>query len=209
MSPQNDFRLRDVGVRNLSDAELMTYLLGDRKLAEQALTLGLGNLHSLFLEEVEQKLPTEIAAKLLAAAELGRRIACTARETKPVVQTPQDAINILLEDMRYLKKEHFKALLLDTQMKVIGLEIISVGTLDTTVVHPREAFGPALRRSAAYVLFAHNHPSGDPTPSQADIDSTARLIVAGEVLGIEVMDHIVIGDGTYFSFREQGILWEE
>lgn len=205
----NDIRLRDVGVRNLSNEELIQYLLGDQKLAQEVINLGIQNLHNLFLEEVEAKIPTEAAVKILAAAELGRRIACTSREEKPLIHTPEDAIAILLEDMRYLKKEYFKALLLDTQMKVIGLEIISVGTLDTTVVHPREAFGPALRRSAAYVLFSHNHPSGDPTPSQADIDSTARLIVAGEVLGIEVMDHIVIGDGTYFSFREHGILWEE
>lgn len=205
----NNIRIRDVGVRSLSNEELIQYLLGDQKLAQEVINLGIQNLHNLFLEEVEAKIPTEAAVKILAAAELGRRIACTSREEKPLIYTPEDAIAILLEDMRYLKKEYFKALLLDTQMKVIGLEIISVGTLDTTVVHPREAFGPALRRSAAYVLFAHNHPSGDPTPSQADIDSTARLIVAGEVLGIEVMDHIVIGDGTYFSFREQGILWEE
>ena len=205
----NNIRIRDVGVRSLSNEELIQHLLGDQKLAQEVINLGIQNLHNLFLEEVEAKIPTEAAVKILAAAELGRRIACTSREEKPLIYTPEDAIAILLEDMRYLKKEYFKALLLDTQMKVIGLEVISVGTLDTTVIHPREAFGPALRRSAAYVLFAHNHPSGDPTPSQADIDSTARLIVAGEVLGIEVMDHIVIGDGTYFSFREHGILWEE
>ena len=202
-------RLRDVGVRNLSNEELIQYLLGDQKLARQVLELGIENLHNLFLEEVEEKIPTPAATKILATAELGRRIASTLHEAKPCILTPQDAINILLEDMRYLKKEHFKALLLDVNMRVIGLEIISIGTLDSTIVHPREAFGPALRRAAAYVLFAHNHPSGDPTPSQADIDTTARLIVAGDVLGIEVMDHIVIGNGTYVSFREQGILWEE
>lgn len=204
-----NIRLRDVGVRSLSNQELIQYLLGDPKLAQEVLDLGIQNLHNLFLEEVEEKIPTEAAVKILAAAELGRRIASTSREERPHIYTPEDAINILLEDMRYLKKEHFKALLLDVQMKVIGLEVISIGTLDTTMVHPREAFGPALRRSAAYTLFAHNHPSGDPTPSQADIDTTARLIVAGEVLGIEVMDHIVIGNGDYVSFRQEGILWEK
>lgn len=204
----DEIRLRDVGVQHLSNQELIQYLLGDPKLVQEVLDLGIHNLHSLFLEEVEERIPTKAAVKLLAAAELGRRIASTSREKKPQILTPEDAINILLEDMRYLKKEHFKALLLNVQMRVIALETVSIGTLDTTMVHPREALGPALRKSAAYIIFAHNHPSGDPTPSPADIDTTARLMVAGEVLGIEVMDHIVVGDGTYVSFRDQGILWE-
>lgn len=206
----DEFRLRDKGVQNLSDEELLAWLLDDEKAARETLALGLHNLHSLFLEEVERKLPTKAAIKLKAAAELGRRIASCSRREKPIIMTPDDAISILLEDMRYLQKEYFKALLLNVRNKVIALETISIGTLDMGLVHPREALGPALRKSAAYVIFAHNHPSGDPTPSEADIDLTARLLVAGEVLGIEVMDHIVIGNGTYVSFREQNIggLWE-
>lgn len=205
----DDTRLRDVGVQHLSNQELIQYILGDDpSLAKEVLDLGIENLHSLFIEEVEERIPTKAAVRILCAAELGRRIASTSRQERPQILTPEDAIGILLEDMRYLKKEHFKALLLNVQNEIISLETISIGTLDTAMVHPREALGPALRKSAAYILFAHNHPSGNPTPSPADIDTTARLMVAGEVLGIEVMDHIVIGDGNYVSFREQGILWE-
>lgn len=204
----DESRIRDKPMADLSDQEVLTFLLGE-KLAQQATEISLWDIHKLFIEEVEQKLPTEAAIKLKAAAEFGRRIATSSRKERPEIMTPEDAILLIMEDMRYLEKEHFKALLLDARNKVIALETISVGTLDTGLVHPREALGPALRKSAAYVVFAHNHPSGNPEPSQADIDMTARLAVAGEVLGIEVMDHIVIGDGTYVSFREQEIagLW--
>ncbi len=204
----DESRIRDKPMADLSDQEVLTFLLGAEQ-AQQAMEISLWDIHKLFIEEVEQKLSTDAAIKLKAAAEFGRRIATKSRKERPEIMTPEDAILLIMEDMRYLEKEHFKALLLDVRNKVIALETISVGTLDTGLVHPREALGPALRKSAAYVVFAHNHPSGNPEPSQADIDMTARLAVAGEVLGIEVMDHIVIGDGTYVSFREQKIagLW--
>lgn len=200
-------QLRDKGPVTLSDFELISLLVGEVE-AQKIMEMDLRNIHELFLEEMEEILPSEAAAKLKAAAEMGRRIASTSRRDNPVIMTPEDAINILLEDMRYLQKEHFKALLLDVRNKVIAIETISIGTLDTGLVHPREALGPALRKSAAYVIFAHNHPSGNPSPSNADIEMTARLMVAGEVLGIEVMDHIVIGDGDYFSFREEKELFQ-
>lgn len=201
-----DERVQDQGFRVLSDLELLTLLLG-REQAEKALGLTLGDLHALFLEEVEKFVDPGAAVKLKAAAELGRRIAALSRKERPQIMTPQDAIQVLQEDMQYLEKEYFKALLLDTQNRIIAIETISIGTIDTSLSHPREAFGPAIRRCAASVVFAHNHPSGSPEPSEADIQMTARLMVAGEILGIEVMDHIIIGHGAYASFRERGILF--
>jgi len=202
MNKLDEYRLRDKQMSDLSDEELVGFLLGSKEIAQKVTSTIFYDLHKLFLEELEEKIPTEAAIKLKAAAELGRRFASRSRRERPQIMTPEDAIQILLEDMRYLEKEYFKALLLDVHNKVIALETISIGTIDMGVVHPREALGPALRKSAASVVFAHNHPSGDPTPSQQDIDTTARLLVAGEVLGISVLDHIVIGDGEYRSIRE-------
>lgn len=108
--------------------------------------------------------------------------------------------------MRYYKKEHFKVLLINAKGKIMEERDISVGDLSSTLIHPREVFCQAVKRSAASVLFVHNHPSGDPAPSPQDLDTTRRLVESAEILGIHVLDHIIIGDGTYISLKSKGLM---
>ena len=145
------------------------------------------------------------AAELKAAIEIGRRY------QKPSLAgasfcSSQDVAEYYRPRMRDLKKEVFKCALLDTKNKIIRDEEVSVGSLSASIVHPRDTFKAAIRESAAAVIFIHNHPSGDIKPSQEDILLTRRLVQAGEVLGIQVLDHIIVGDGTHFSFRENGMI---
>ena len=144
------------------------------------------------------------AARVVAGIELGRR-AAVARLAKPAVRSPRDIADLFGERLGRLDREHFYAVLLDTKNQVIAAEHVAVGSLDASLVHPREVFKAAVRQSAAAVVLIHNHPSGDPSPSEADVACTARLQQAGRVLGIAVLDHIVIGSPGYVSFREAGI----
>jgi DNA repair protein RadC len=149
------------------------------------------------------------AAELKAAIELGRRWSAApsriAESTGSISSSPEVA-EYFRRSMKDLKKEVFLCLLLDTKNRVIREVEVSVGTLTASLVHPRETFKAAIRESAAAVIFIHNHPSGDVKPSQEDILLTKRLLQAGEVLGIQVLDHIIIGDSTHFSFRDNGLL---
>jgi len=111
-----------------------------------------------------------------------------------------------MEDMRYYKKEYFKIILLDTKNKVLDIKTISIGSLNSSIVHPREVFLEAVVKSSASIILLHNHPSGEVQPSREDINITNRLIKAGEIMGIKVLDHIIIGDGTYLSFKEENII---
>ena len=111
-----------------------------------------------------------------------------------------------MEEMRYLTKEHFKIAILDTKNQIISIENISIGNLNASIVHPREVFNIAIKRSANSIILVHNHPSGDPTPSTEDINITHRLIDAGNIIGIKVLDHIIIGDNKYISFKQKNII---
>ena len=122
------------------------------------------------------------------------------------INSPADAYSLLRTYLDGSDREHFVAVLVDTKNNVIGINTVSVGALNTTVVHPREVFKPAILCNAASVLLAHNHPSGDATPSEDDKAVTQRLRDAGTILGITVLDHIVIGEGDYFSFKAQGLI---
>lgn len=144
------------------------------------------------------------AAQLKAAVELGRRIA-SATASRTVVRSPQDISSLVMEDMRYLDREQFRIVLLDAKNHVLGVRTVSVGSLSSSIVHPREIFKEAIARSSAAIILVHNHPSGDPTPSQEDVEVTRRLVEAGRLLGIEVLDHVVVGDNRYLSFKEKGI----
>jgi DNA repair protein RadC len=124
---------------------------------------------------------------------------------KPLVKTPDDVVGVVRSRLRGKKKEHFLALLLDTRSQLIKVSEISIGSLDTSIVHPREVFKEAISASAASVIFAHNHPSGDPEASEDDIELTKRLAKAGEIVGIEVLDHIIICDKNYLSLKRQGL----
>jgi DNA repair protein RadC len=121
-----------------------------------------------------------------------------------VIRSPEDVSNYVMEDMRFLMQEHFDCLYLDTKNNVILRKTIFIGSLNASIVHPREVFKEAFRRSAASIICLHNHPSGDPTPSREDIEVTKRLTESGKVLGIELLDHIIIGDRKFVSLKEQG-----
>lgn len=147
------------------------------------------------------------AARFLACLELSRRASAWPASDRPNVSTPEDVVALCGTQLRGLDREHFWALMLSTKNRLIRMAEVSVGSLNASIVHPRELFKEAVRLSAASIVVVHNHPSGDPTPSSADIQLTRRLARAGEVLGIEVLDHVVIGDGgAHASLRQMGVL---
>ncbi len=142
------------------------------------------------------------AATVLAALEIGRRIASAKPIEKIHLSCPQDVADFLMPRLRYAAKEQFVVILLNNKNKVIGTEVVSEGSLSSSVVHPREVFAPAILHHAAAIMVAHNHPSGDPKPSIEDEEVTRQLLRSGKVLGIPMIDHVIIGDGNYYSFLE-------
>ncbi|MCL4426106.1 MAG: DNA repair protein RadC [Firmicutes bacterium] len=212
-------RLFRFGPEALSNAELLALLLRTGNKGESALDLahrllslaakqggGFRYLITASLEELShiRGIGAAKASLIKAALEIGRRLAIST-ETKPVVKSPRDVGNLVMEKMRYLDREHFEVLLLDTKNQVLAMELISVGTLNSSVVHPREVFKVAIKRSAAGIVLVHNHPSGDPTPSRDDLEVSRRLVEAGRLLGIDVLDHVIIGDNRFLSFKEAGL----
>jgi DNA repair protein RadC len=145
------------------------------------------------------------AARVLACLEMSRRAASWRCGPRPAINTPEDVVDLCASRFRGLDREHFWCLSLNTKNRLMRLTEVSVGSLNASIVHPRELFKDAVKVSAASVVVVHNHPSGDPTPSGADIQLTRRLVKAGDVLGIEVLDHVVIGDGgEHASLRDLG-----
>lgn len=143
------------------------------------------------------------AAQIRAALELGRRL--TQQDAAVVqVKSPQDVAAWIMEDLRYLQHEQFRLLMLNAKNVITACEEVSRGSLSSSIVHPREVFAPAIKRSAAAVILIHNHPSGDPSPSQEDINVTRRLVEVGRLVGIDVLDHLIIGDGVFCSLKEKG-----
>jgi len=201
------------GMESLSNAELLALILntGTREqsaiaLAEELISFagGLGNLSDFSGEELikVKGIGKGKAARLLAALELGKRVSSVSAGKNINVNRTEEVARIFMEDLRYMKKEFFKVLLLNSKGDVMAVETVSIGELSNTIVHPREAFRMAVKKSAAAVIFVHNHPSGDPTPSRDDILTTRRLIECGQLLGIKVLDHIVIGNGNFVSINE-------
>ncbi len=173
-----------------------------------------GNLKNLAAASVEEiskikGVGLAKAAQIKAAFELGRRkdenISYEIYNQRPIT-SPEDAVNLVKNRLKGKKKEHFLAFLLSTRNNLINIVEISKGSLDSNIVHPREVFKEAISRSAASCIFIHNHPSGDPTPSQDDIQLTKRLKEAGEIIGIEVLDHLIITDTDFISLKERGLL---
>ena len=146
------------------------------------------------------------AATVLAALEIGRRIASAKPIEKIHLSCPQDVADFLMPRLRYAAKEQFVVILLNGKNKVIGTEVVSKGSLSSSIVHPREVFAPAMLHHAAAIMVAHNHPSGDPKPSFEDEEITRMLSRSGKVLGIPMIDHVIIGDGNYYSFLENEAL---
>lgn len=200
------------GPQALSDAELLALVLRTGDPGRPALALAESVLRDLpegpaagyrRLREVPGIGPAR-AASLAAAAELGRRGRST--DPRPLVDGARAAAGLIPAAVRAARKEHFLALCLDARRRLLHLETVSVGTLSASLVHPREVFAPAIAHSAAAVVVAHNHPSGDPSPSAEDREATRRLQRAGELLGIPLADHVIVCEGAFFSFREQGLL---
>ncbi|MBB6633917.1 RadC family protein [Cohnella thailandensis] len=210
-------RMMRNGSESLSHAELLAILLRTGTRSESAVHLAQRILNDCgglrrFAERSWDEL-THIrgigpakALQLQASIELGRRVARSRLPEMPRIAKPQDAADLLMEDLRHYREEHFVCLFLNTKNQVIGRQTLSIGSLSASVVHPREVFRAAIRRSSASILCAHNHPSGDPTPSPEDIQITKRLAEAGQLLGIELLDHLVIGDNRYISLKESGCL---
>jgi len=209
-------RLARHGASVLSNAELLAILLRTGTREESAISLA----HRILVQEqglryladsnVEQLssingIGKAKAAQIKAAIELGKRLAAFEPGADKPLKCPQDVAGLLMEEMRYLKKEHMKLVLLNVKCNLISVEEISVGSLNASIVHPREVFNPAIRKSSASIIMVHNHPSGDPSPSSEDISITARIAEAGKLIGIELVDHIIIGDGKYISMKEKGL----
>lgn len=212
-------RMLQHGPQALNNAELLAVLLRTGTVAESAVRLAervlqhAGSLRQLVDMSLEQL--TELkgvgpakALQIQASIELGRRLARTtsASDERTALLSPQDAAGYIMEDLRYLTKEHFVCLFLNTKNRVVGQETLSIGSLNASIVHPREVFRAAIRRGCASIIVAHNHPSGDPTPSPEDIQLTGRLVESGQLVGIDVLDHIVVGDGIFISLKEKGFM---
>ena len=149
-------------------------------------------------------LGTAKGASLVAALEIGRRVAAARRPERPGVRDPADVYRRLHPRLRHAPEERFLALLLDGRHRILQEVLVSKGTLTASLVHPREVFRSAIRAGAAGLVLAHNHPSGDPTPSAEDREVTTRLVRSGELLGVPVLDHVVVAERGYTSFREEG-----
>jgi len=210
-------RLLAKGSEALSDAHLLAILLRtgrrDSSAVQVAIELldrmgGLGGLAVCGVEElcaVPGVGPAK-AAQLRAALELGRRSLAVPLSTGTRISSSADLFKHFHPALRDLKHEIFKVVLLDAKNTVVKETTVSEGSLTLSIVHPREVFALAVRESAAAVIFLHNHPSGDPTPSQEDRRLTERLVAAGHLLGIRVLDHVIVGDGRYVSFADEGWL---
>jgi len=212
-------KLEVVGAEHLSNAELLAVIIktGTKsytavELAQLVLKLShdgrLSSLNNLSIEQLKQVkgIGRVKAIQIKAALEFSKRIATSDGIVHHIIKSALDVSNLMMEEMRYIKKEMFKALLLDTKNQIIKIVDISIGSLNSSIVHPREVFSEAIKCGCNSIIFVHNHPSGDPTPSLDDIQTTQRLESAGNILGIKVLDHIVVGDGKYVSFKDKGII---
>ncbi len=209
-------RLLEAGPAALSDGELLGLLLGIGNLRKTAVELAgdviseAGGLHGLYDADAHELMRVNgigeaKACIILAAVEFGRRIGQVRNPGRPVISSPADVDRLLRGRIANLDRENFVVVLLNTKNEVTDTSLVSVGTLSASLVHPREVFKPAIRASAASVILAHNHPSGEVEPSREDREVTKRLKESAKILGIEVLDHVIVGDG-YYSMKEHGML---
>ncbi|MBU2608925.1 MAG: DNA repair protein RadC [Chloroflexi bacterium] len=210
-------RLQKYGAEALSAQEILAVILGRGVAGESVMVTGqrllsqfgtLKGIAGASVEELSQikGIGLAKAAQIKAAFELANRLdGYSETGKKPVVKTPEDVVALLKGRLKDKKKEYFVVLLLDTRNQLIKASEVSVGSLDASIVHPREVFKEAIAGSAASVILAHNHPSGDPTASEDDISLTKRLAEAGEIMGIDVLDHVIIGDDNFLSLKREGL----
>jgi DNA repair protein RadC len=209
-------RLLSLGPEALSNTELLAVLLRSGTRGEGVMSLsmrilsscgpdGLSTAGARQLKEM-RGISDAKACSILAAVELGKRLATGTVRPRMSIEGPEDVARICMPRMRSLRKEYFRGFYLDSKKRLLREEVISVGGLNTNSVHPREVFSTAIRESAAAMIIVHNHPSGDPAPSREDISVTKSISEAAEMLGIELLDHMVIGKGSYVSLRQEGLI---
>ncbi len=210
-------RLVQKGAQSLSNQELLAIILRTGTRNESVLQVaqrmlqhfeGLRLLKHATIEELTaiKGIGSAKAIQVLASLELGQRVMQLHPDEKYKILSPEDGANYVMEDMRFLNQEHFVAVYLNTKNQVIHKQTVFIGSLNASLVHPREVFKEGIKRSAASLICFHNHPSGDPTPSREDIEVTKRLLESGKILGIDLLDHIIIGDKQYVSLKEKGYL---
>jgi DNA repair protein RadC len=208
-------KLQRLGAGALGDNELLAIVLGHGRARTSALDLANAVLgaadgaHGLVRTRYDELcaiagIGRARAAQILAAVELGRRTLTRAAAERVQIVSPRAAAEFLLPQYGNRPVEQFGVLLLDTKHRVLRTLVLSVGTLDASIVHPREVFGAAAAAGAAALVLFHNHPSGDPKPSQDDVQLTRRLAAAGVLMGIDVIDHVILADVRYYSFKEEG-----
>ncbi len=209
-------RLERAGEGALSTTELLAIILrtgvGGENVLDMARRLlsrfdGLPGLaRASFAElEAERGLGKAKTAQIKAALEVGRRILLVSPEDRFVVRSPADVAQFLIAEMAHLEQEHFRVLYLDTRNRLMGVETIYVGSLNASHIRVSEVFRDAVKRNCAAIIVAHNHPSGDPTPSPEDVEVTRQLAAAGKLLDIEVLDHLIVGQQRFVSLRERGL----
>lgn len=209
-------RLARLGPEALTNAELVAILLRSGVPGLNALQLaqrvlmesgGLTGLHRVSFDELRRYrgLGPAKAAQLKSAVELGRRLAVATPEERPVIQSPEDAAGLVLYEMGALEREQLRVLILDTRNRLVRTREVYRGSLNSSWIRIGEVFRDAVRLNAAAVIIAHNHPSGDPTPSPEDVAVTKAMVEAGKLLDIEVLDHLVVGQGRYVSMKAKGL----
>jgi DNA repair protein RadC len=209
-------RLMRVGEGALSTAELLAIILrtgvGGTSVLDIANVLmatydGLPGLARASVAELmtENGVGEAKATQLKAALELGRRMLLASPDDRFIVRSPADVAQILMAEMSHLAQEHFQVLYLDTRNRLLGSDTVYVGSLNASHIRVGEVFREAVKRNCAAIIVAHNHPSGDPTPSPEDVEVTRQLVTAGDLLDIEVLDHLVIGQQRFISLRERGL----
>ncbi len=211
-------KLMKYGVKSLSNAELLAVIIRTGSREDTAVELGrnilqltsrgISDLANISLEKLMKVkgIGKCKASQILSAIELGKRISYDSALGQARITSPRSIANIFMDDMRFLEKEHFRILTLDSKNQIISTEEISIGTLNASIVHPRDVFKAAISRNANSIILIHNHPSGDTEPSKEDIMVTKRLMEAGNIVGIRVLDHIIIADNRYLSLREKGFI---
>ena len=212
-------KLLSYGAGCLSDAELLAILLRTGTQDASAITIAdqvLARIKETGLTGLVHLGPAEImdihgisrakAATIIAAVELGHRLSVRQAAKIEVIHGPEDAANFAMPRFRFEQREHFAVMLLNTKNHILGFSEVSVGSLSASVVHPREVFQAAPRFAAASMILFHNHPSGDPSPSREDIAVTQRLVKAGRIMDIPVLDHIILGENRFLSLKERGML---
>ena len=199
-------RIEEYGIKGLSTSEILALILNvDVEQVLECFDSTGTNVQTLQEHIVELKISKEKKQQLIAVYEFSKRVNGFI-EKKTVINSPQLVASMVMEELRQQKQEHFVIIMLDTKMRFMKKHTVSIGTLQASVVHPREVFSEAIKDRASSIVLIHNHPSGDPSPSVEDIETTKRLNEAGKILGINIADHIIIGDGSYYSHKEAGIL---